>query len=139
MTFDPEIIVVGSHAPALFIHTDHIPIAGETVIGWDYEEPQDGGKGSNQAIAAARLGARVSFVGMVGEDRLGENLYQWFETEDVESKWLRRHESLSTGVGFNIQNKQGDCALITSMGPMKRFPRCMWRLPSKTCPVQDFC
>jgi len=116
MTFSPDIIVVGSHAPALFIHTNRIPIAGETVIGWDYEEPQDGGKGSNQAIAAARLGAKVSFIGMVGKDRLGENLYRWFETEKVDTKWLGQSDANSTGVGFNIQNKDGDCALITSMG-----------------------
>jgi ribokinase len=111
-----DIVVVGSHAPALFIHTKRIPLAGETVIGWDFEEPRDGGKGSNQAIAAARLGASVAFVGMVGKDRLGNNLFDWFNEENVDSKWLHQHEVLPTGVGFNIQNQDGDCALITCMG-----------------------
>jgi ribokinase len=112
----PEIVITGSHAPALFIHTNRIPLVGETVNGWDYEEPRDGGKGSNQAIAAARLGANVAFIGMVGNDRLGNNLFDWFKEEKVDSKWLHRHEILPTGVGFNIQNKDGDCALVTSMG-----------------------
>ena len=44
---DPELLVIGSHAPGLFIRVEHIPVPGETVIGWDFEEPIDGGKGSN--------------------------------------------------------------------------------------------
>ena len=84
----PEIVVVGSHAPAFYIRTSRIPLAGETVIGWDFEEPRDGGKGSNQAIAAARLGANVAFIGMVGKDRLGNTLYEWFKEEKVDSRWL---------------------------------------------------
>jgi ribokinase len=55
-----DIIVIGSHLPGLFIRVKRPPVAGETVIGWDYHEPVDGGKGSNQAIAAAKLGGRVS-------------------------------------------------------------------------------
>lgn len=112
----PEFVILGSHAPALFIHTNRIPIAGETVIGWNFEEPRDGGKGSNQAVAAARLGATVAYIGMVGNDRLGNELFQWFREENIDGRWLHRHDRLPTGVGFNITNKEGDCALVTCMG-----------------------
>lgn len=113
---NPEIVVVGSHAPAFYIRTSRIPLAGETVIGWDFEEPRDGGKGSNQAIAAARLGANVAFIGMVGKDRLGNTLYEWFKEEKVDSRWLLQHDTLPTGTGFDIKNKDNDCALVTCMG-----------------------
>ena len=56
MTYTPQIVIAGSHAPGLFIRIKRVPQPGETVIGWDFQEPIDGGKGSNQAIAAARLG-----------------------------------------------------------------------------------
>src|SRR4030042_2525993 len=110
------IVIVGSHAPAFYIRTSRIPLAGETVIGWDFEEPRDGGKGSNQAIAAARLGANVAFIGMVGKDRLGDNLFEWFKEEKVDSRWLLKHDTLPTGTGFDIKNKDNDCALVTCMG-----------------------
>lgn len=112
----PEIVVVGSHAPALFIDVKRPPLPGETVLGSNFQEPKDGGKGSNQAIAAARLGAKVSFVGMVGKDRLGEELKEWFDDDGVDYSWLRQHPEASTGAGFNIQTEDGDCALVTCMG-----------------------
>ena len=69
MNNSSRIVVVGSHAPGILLRVKRIPVAGETVIGWDFQEPKDGGKGSNQAIAAALLGGSVSFVGCVGIDR----------------------------------------------------------------------
>ena len=112
----PDIIVVGSHAPGLFIRVKRVPIAGETVIGWDYEEPVDGGKGSNQAIAAARLGARVSFVGCIGNDRIGREVEGWLKEEGIGISHLRRSEKMPTGVGFIMLNDEGIPAMVTSMG-----------------------
>jgi ribokinase len=115
MTFEPEIVVVGSHAPGLFLRVKRPPIAGETVIGWDYSEPVDGGKGSNQAIAAARLGARVSFVGCLGNDRLGNQGRVWMEQAGVDTRFIRRSDS-ATGVGFILLDEQGVPAMVTCLG-----------------------
>jgi ribokinase len=112
----PDIVVVGSHAPALFMDVQRPPQAGETVTGTNFRELVDGGKGSNQAIAASRLGARVSFVGMVGKDHLGEELKDWFESDSVDYSWLAQNEDFPTGAGFNFQTQDGDCALVTCMG-----------------------
>ncbi len=111
-----NIIVVGSHAPALFLRVRRLPQPGETVIGWDFQEPQDGGKGSNQAIAAARLGGRVAFVGCVGRDRIGDEGERWLAEAGIDTRWLRRHETVGSGVGFILLDEQGMPAMVTAMG-----------------------
>lgn len=116
MTLHPEVIVVGSHAPGLFIRVNRIPLAGETVIGWDYQEPIDGGKGSNQAIAAARLGALVSFVGCVGKDRIGIEGEQWMKDAGVDTSHLQVSKSAASGVGFILLDDTGIPAMVTSLG-----------------------
>jgi len=112
----PEIVVVGSHAPGLFIRVHRVPIAGETVMGWDYQEPMDGGKGSNQAIAAARLGAAVSFVGCVGRDRMGEAGARWMQDAGVDTTHLKLSDKEATVGGFVILDDEGLPAIVAAMG-----------------------
>lgn len=113
---NPQVVVVGSHAPGLFVRVHRPPVAGETLIGWDFQESQDGGKGSNQAIAAARLGMRTSFVGCVGKDRLGNEVERWFEQEGIDFRYLYRSNRRSTGVGFILLDDNCVPAMVTSMG-----------------------
>jgi ribokinase len=112
----PQIVVVGSHIPGLFMRVKRPPVAGETVIGWDYQEPMDGGKGSNQAIAAARLGARVSFVGCVGQDRIGEEGERWMVEAGVDTTYLHKSQTAASGVGFILLAEGGVPAMVSSMG-----------------------
>ena len=111
-----QIIVVGSHAPGFSMRVPRPPKIGETVIGWDFQQPMDGGKGSNQAIAASRLGARVSFVGCLGRDVIGNEGKRWMTESGVDVSWLKQIEGVSTGAGFILLDTIGDCALVTSMG-----------------------
>jgi ribokinase len=76
----------------------------------------DGGKGSNQAIAAARLGAKAGFVGYVGKDRIGDEGERWMREAGVDTKWLLRSQTLSSGVGFIILDEHGVPAMVTSLG-----------------------
>src|SRR5262245_59772534 len=69
----PVITVVGSLNMDLFVRTPRLPRAGETVLGGDLRH-EPGGKGANQACAAARLGARVTMIGAIGADAFGEEL-----------------------------------------------------------------
>jgi len=112
----PNLLVVGSHAPAMFVDVERPPLIGETIKGENFRDQIDGGKGSNQAIAAARLGASVSFIGRVGNDRLGKTFTTWLESDSVDHQWLFIDEEHPTGAGLNIQTDDGDCALITWMG-----------------------
>lgn len=116
MNFQPEIIVVGSHIPGLFMRVKRLPVAGETVLGWDYQELEDGGKGSDQAIAASRLGAKVSFVGCLGSDRIGDTAVGWLNRDNVDTKFLVRHPSVASGVGFNLLTENGVPGMVVSMG-----------------------
>jgi ribokinase len=112
----PQIVVVGSHAPGLFVRVQRIPLPGETVIGWDFHEPVDGGKGSNQAIAASRLGARTSFVGCLGVDRIGEEGEKWMLDAGVDLRFLYHTSSKASGVGFIILDEHNLPAMVTAMG-----------------------
>jgi ribokinase len=116
MENNPEIIVVGSHAPGILMHTERIPVAGETVMGWGFEEPVDGGKGSNQAIAASRLGARTAFIGCVGKDRIGQQARELMDNSGVETRCLYEVNDTPTGLGFIILNRNGVPAMVSSDG-----------------------
>lgn len=111
-----KVVVVGSHAPGMFVRVKRTPKPGETVIGWNFHEPVDGGKGSNQAIAVALLGTSVSFVGCVGKDRIGDDGERWMREAGVDTSFLRRSETTSSGVGFIMLDEDGVPAMVTSMG-----------------------
>jgi len=116
MSGETQIVVVGSHIPGLFIRVKRPPVAGETVIGWDYQEPMDGGKGSNQAIAAAKLGGRVSFVGCVGQDSIGEEGARWMAEAGVDITHLKRSTKMASGIGFILLDERGVPAMVCSIG-----------------------
>lgn len=110
------VVVVGSHVQGLFMRVFHFPRADESVLGWDYREALDGGKGSHQAIACARLGLQTHFVGRVGNDRLGEIGAGWMSRAGVDLTYLVRSEKKATGCGFVMINPEGIPAITTSMG-----------------------
>ena len=66
------IVVVGSHVAGLVLEVDAVPREGESVLGRGFEEPEDGGKATNQAVAAAKLGAPVRLVTLLGDDERGD-------------------------------------------------------------------
>lgn len=112
----PDIVVVGSHAPGVRIDVDTFPQPGETIIGRSMTWPIDGGKGSNQAIAAADLGANVAFVGRVGLDSLGDGIVDLLRDKNVDIQHLRRSETTGTGCGINIVDHRGTPEMITIQG-----------------------
>ncbi len=101
-----QIIVIGSYIEALIMETPRIPIKGETLMGKNFRQTW-GGKGSNQAVQAARLGAEVSFVSMVGKDSFGDNFLQLMEDEKVNSSFVFRHPELPTASGFIVCSDDG--------------------------------
>lgn len=103
----PKILVVGSLVMDLISTTDRIPQAGETVIGLDFSTAP-GGKGANQAVQAARLGASVTMVGKVGSDLFGQALEDSLVQAGVDTAHLLRDGAAPSAVG-NIQLlKDGD-------------------------------
>jgi ribokinase len=93
------IVVVGAHAGALFMHVTAVPREGETVLAWGYHEPEDGGKATNQAIAAARLGAPCVFVTVIGDDDRGRRARASLEAAGVDTRFVVEVAG-PTDVGF---------------------------------------
>lgn len=109
-----DILVVGSINADLVLVSDIRPKAGETVTGKDFRIVP-GGKGANQAIAAARLGKKVGFIGCVGNDQNGKMLIENFKENNVETKYIKVVEGVPSGVA-NIIVSQGDNSIIVIPG-----------------------
>lgn len=110
----PVITVVGSFAVGLTIRTPQIPVFGETLRGSDFDMGP-GGKGSNQAVATARLGADSYLVGIIGDDKLGEIATDLYKVEGVDTTYLRKTNEKATGVGFIVLNSAGNNFIILDM------------------------
>ncbi len=97
----PKILVVGSLVMDLIVSTSRFPERGETVIGGTFSTAP-GGKGANQAVQAARLGARVSMLGRVGDDDFGRALIKSAKESGVDTSHIIPTEGISSAVG-NVQ------------------------------------
>ena len=99
MTEPGPITIIGAHSSALFMHVTSVPKEGETVLGWGYEEPDDGGKATNQAVAAARLGGPVVAVTVLGNDARGLRARASLEQAGVDTRWVIVADG-PTDIGF---------------------------------------
>jgi ribokinase len=95
----PRIVVVGSYATGLTLKVKRLPSPGETVLASGYRV-DCGGKGSNQAVGCARLGANVRFVARIGRDNFGEMALRLYREEGIDTAFVRETAEHSTGVGF---------------------------------------
>src|SRR5690349_8842084 len=111
----PRLVVIGSANMDLVVKTDRIPAPGETVLGGAFVTAP-GGKGGNQAVAAARLGADVWFVGRVGRDPFGDALCAEMGAAGIHTDHLRRDESKPTGVALIGVDAGGQNAIIVAPG-----------------------
>ena len=114
MTPQATVAVVGSYGVGLWIRTPHMPAAGETVLGSGFLFGH-GGKGSNQAVGAARLGVRSELLTCVGEDAFGAGAQALWEDEGVHARALVRAER-PTMAGFIILDELGENRIITDPG-----------------------
>lgn len=94
-----RISVVGSINMDMTVTAERIPLKGETLIGQDVRYIP-GGKGANQAVAMARLGAEVTMFGCVGNDSAGEVLLKNLMDNGVETKYIKTIEGVPTGIAF---------------------------------------
>lgn len=109
-----RVIVFGSMNMDLSIECDRMPAAGETIGGHDFIT-NPGGKGANQAVAAARLGAEVRMVAAVGADGFGAELVAGLEAAGVDCSRVTRAEGTSTGVAVIVRSA-GDNRIVLSAG-----------------------
>ena len=104
-----KVVVVGSINLDLVVQAERFPRVGETMFGTD-SKMLPGGKGANQAVAAARLGAEVTMIGCVGKDDYGEIVLKNFEENQVDTSCIRQ-VSEPTGVAY-ITIAENDNSII---------------------------
>lgn len=114
------ITVVGSLNMDLVIRCETAPKQGETIIGRDFST-YPGGKGANQAVAAARLGGDVSMIGCVGNDLFGRNLLENLLREGVNVSGIKVADGVSTGVAVITVEASGDNRIILDSGANYRL------------------
>jgi ribokinase len=110
-----RVIVVGSVNVDLVVATERLPGPGETVIGGRFAQ-HHGGKGGNQAVAAARLGATTSFIGAVGDDAYGPDARGALEAEGVDVRGLATLPGESTGVALIVVDAAGENSIAVAGG-----------------------
>jgi ribokinase len=113
--FVPDVVVVGSLNLDLVVRVGRLPQPGETVSGAAVER-RPGGKGANQAVAAARLGAHVCLVGRIGDDESGTDLRSAVAATGVDVADVRVLDGSSTGTAFITVQHGGENTIVVAPG-----------------------
>ena len=108
---DPKVVVVGSFNMDLVVKAGRRPQTGETLMGEEFGM-FIGGKGSNQAIAAARLGADVTMIGRLGTDLFGDTLMAAHAEEGICTDYVIRDTEIGTGVASILIDTDGDNSIV---------------------------
>jgi len=109
------IVVVGSSNTDMVVKSDRLPAAGETVTGGQFVMAP-GGKGANQAVAAARLGAKVTFVAKVGTDMFGDRAIEGYEQDGIVTDLIMRDPEHHTGVALILVDGAGENLISVASG-----------------------
>ncbi|WP_429234722.1 ribokinase [Aeromonas salmonicida] len=102
-----RLVVLGSVNADHVLRVPHFPRPGETLTGHSYQVVP-GGKGANQAVAAARLGAPVSFIARIGDDAIGQQMRQGFEQDGIDVSAVELDETLPTGIAIIYVSDEGE-------------------------------
>lgn len=102
-----KLIVLGSINADNIMNINRFPKPGETVISNDYQVAF-GGKGANQAVAAGRSGANIQFIAAVGEDAIGEQIYEQLKKDQIDVHSVQIIPQEKTGVALILVNQQGE-------------------------------
>nr|WP_290228373.1 ribokinase [Trichocoleus desertorum] len=110
-----DIVVVGSANSDYLIRGPKLPQPGETIQGETFLAAP-GGKGANQAVAVARLGARVAFVARIGQDERGQTLMANLQAQGVDTRYLIQDPQAPTGVALIMVGQGGEKQILTAPG-----------------------
>jgi ribokinase len=110
-----RVVVVGSVNVDLVVSAGQLPRAGETVAGGTFAR-HGGGKGANQAVAAARAGAEVAMVGAVGDDEMGHEALEELAGEGIDTTHVARLDGVPTGVALIVVDEAGENQIAVASG-----------------------
>lgn len=110
-----KILIIGSSNTDMVVKTKEFPKPGETVLGGTFMM-NPGGKGANQAVAAARLGADVRFVAKLGEDIFGKQAMTGFEREGLDTSFIVHTPNFASGVALITVSESGENEIVVASG-----------------------
>jgi ribokinase len=116
----PKVVVVGSANTDMVVQVENIPRLGETVLGGKFVNAQ-GGKGANQAVAAARLGAEVTFVTRLGRDAFGQSSDAAYQIEGINTDFIIWDDDAPSGVALIMVNRNGENIIAVAPGANGRL------------------
>jgi ribokinase len=132
-----RVVVVGSSNTDMTVHLPRLPAAGQTVLGGGFASAP-GGKGANQAVAARRAGASVSFVTAVGDDELGKAALAGYLREGIDVSHARGVEGMPSGVALIFVGEGGENMIgVASGANLKLTPADIDRLPNSLFQAGD--
>lgn len=112
---NPRIVVVGSSNTDMIVQVPRLPQTGETVLGGQFSMAP-GGKGANQAVAAARAGGSVTLITRVGNDLFGRRAIEGYEQEGIDVSRISTDPKEATGVAFILVGSQGENTIAVAPG-----------------------
>ena len=110
-----NIIVIGSSNTDMVVKTSHLPVGGETVLGGDFFM-NAGGKGANQAVAAARYGNRVVFVAKTGDDLFGQQVRESMKQDGIVTDYVFVDKEHPSGVALITVNSEAENCIVVASG-----------------------
>lgn len=110
-----EIVVIGSSNTDMIIKVARIPQAGETILGGTFIQAA-GGKGANQAVAAARSGGVVNFIANLGTDHLGDQAITGFQKDGIQTEYIFRDKQAPSGVALIFVAEDGENSIAVASG-----------------------
>jgi ribokinase len=116
----PKIVVIGSANTDFVLSMPELPSKGETVLGDQFRVAR-GGKGANQAVAAARLGAEVTFVARLGNDSLGNEAIAAYREEGISTEFIVQDADVHSGVALILVNQSGENMIAVGPGANGRL------------------
>jgi ribokinase len=116
----PKIVVVGSANTDMVVRSAHLPLPGETVLGGKFIMTA-GGKGANQAVAAARLGAEVTFVARLGRDVFGDRALAGYQAEGITTEYIVRDDDEASGVALIVVDEAAENIIAVAPGANGRL------------------
>jgi ribokinase len=116
------ILVIGSSNTDMVIKTSKLPLPGETILGGDFLM-NPGGKGANQAVAAARLNGKVALVAKIGEDVFGQQAKKLFQSENLDIDYLFSDPDSPSGIALITVDDRAENCIVVAPGANARLLR----------------
>jgi len=116
----PEILVIGSSNTDMILNVPRVPHPGETILGGAFSTAP-GGKGANQAVAAARAGGKVTLVARVGRDTFGDAAIAGFQCDGINTRFVQRDPAEPSGIALICVGADGDNSIAVASGANARL------------------